>query len=376
MIYKNENDYDWLTNANHVAFIELNGPVLGGGVAKGFMHCYTWTENGSVSPSQVHSMECPYNQFTFDEPIMDDGVNIINFYGKKANKKQKKNENKAKKKTYRKNVASVVSVGETNEEQNSNMGAVKPASIAVTTNTQTLHSATNSIGAVKPVSNANGNYMGAVKPATIAVNTTTRTLHSTTNSIGAVKPVSSVDGNIRGAVKPAAIAVNTTTWTLHSATNSIGGRTPVSNVDGNNMGAVKPATIAVNTTTRTLHSTTNIVGAVSEGCHNDGLAPSTTFREGIDILLTLDFMQDKAEMLSCVDNFVDTQVLLASVQCLITAGKFAALGDSNVVQFKKDYHDINFGMWGNLVPGRRKVEKASEVKKLKNNIISYFRHLV
>jgi hypothetical protein len=283
-MYKNENYYDWLTNANHVAFIELNGPVLGG-IGKGCIRCYKQTEKGSGSPPPVHSMECPYNQFTFDAPIMDNGVNIINFYGNKAKKITEKKLNNSKKHT-EKNVASVVSVGESYEEQ-------KPAAIAVTTTTRTLRSATNSIGAVKPVSNVDGNYMGAVKPKAIAVTTTTRTLRSATNS----------------------------------------------------------------------------VGAVSEGFNNDGLAPSTTFREGDDIILTLDFMQDKAEMLTCVDNFVDTQVLLASVQCLITAGKFAALGDSNVVQFKKDYHDINFGMWGNLVRGRRKVEKASEVKKLKNNII-------
>lgn len=48
------------------------------------------------------------------------------------------------------------------------------------------------------------------------------------------------------------------------------------------------------------------------------------------------------------------------------------LGDSNIVQFKKDYHGINFEVWGNLVPGRRKVEKVSEVNKSRHNVLKLF----
>ena len=42
------------------------------------------------------------------------------------------------------------------------------------------------------------------------------------------------------------------------------------------------------------------------------------------------------------------------------------------MQFKKDCTDINFGVWGNLVSGKRKAEKASNVKALKNQVIQLF----
>ncbi len=80
------------------------------------------------------------------------------------------------------------------------------------------------------------------------------------------------------------------------------------------------------------------------GCCSDCITPSTTIRESIHTVLTLGFMGDKAEMLSCVENFVDTQNLQVSVKRLIKAGNFAVLGNSNVRQFKKDHHDINFGV--------------------------------
>ena len=83
-------------------------------------------------------------------------------------------------------------------------------------------------------------------------------------------------------------------------------------------------------------------------------------------------MQSKVEVLFDVETFVNIKEILGSVQKLINSGKFSSLGDSNVVQFKKEFHDINFGFWGNIVSGRRKQDKAANVKVLKNQFLKLF----
>ncbi len=83
-------------------------------------------------------------------------------------------------------------------------------------------------------------------------------------------------------------------------------------------------------------------------------------------------MQTKVEMLTSVHVFLDLQLLLKSVERLIKGEKFSGLGDSNVMQFEKDCTDINFGVCVNLVSGKRKAEKASNVKALKNQVIQLF----
>ncbi len=88
VLYRNDNFDDWSTNARHVGFIELNGPVFGG-FSKGCTHCYEMQKYGSVSASQVHSKECPFTKFIFDKPIMEAGVSVIMFQGKNAKKNTK-----------------------------------------------------------------------------------------------------------------------------------------------------------------------------------------------------------------------------------------------------------------------------------------------
>ena len=109
-----------------------------------------------------------------------------------------------------------------------------------------------------------------------------------------------------------------------------------------------------------------------------GGAKSSLMKKGIYSILMDGDMQFRVEMLTAVENFVDIHVLLVAVKRLIKAGKFLGVGDSNVIQFRKECHDINFGVWGNLVSGRSKVEKAARVKELKNQIFNLIKtsHLI
>ena len=79
---------------------------------------------------------------------------------------------------------------------------------------------------------------------------------------------------------------------------------------------------------------------------------------GVDDILRDDDMQSRVEMLAGVENYVDLNVLQSAVEKLIKAGKFSGVGDSDVIQFRKECTDINFGVWGNLVSARKKQEKA------------------
>jgi hypothetical protein len=89
VLYRNQNYYDWSTNATNVAFIELHGPSVGG-LTMECMHCNGLQRKGSVPPSLRHSKDCPFNNFMFEEPVIEDGISIIYFYGKKYKKSSAK----------------------------------------------------------------------------------------------------------------------------------------------------------------------------------------------------------------------------------------------------------------------------------------------
>ncbi len=70
----------------------------------------------TVTPNQPHSNECPYNQFIFDDPVMEDGVQVIYFYGKEK-QKYTKNVVSAKQKFTKKIVSANVNSMENNNKK-------------------------------------------------------------------------------------------------------------------------------------------------------------------------------------------------------------------------------------------------------------------
>ena len=125
----------------------------------------------------------------------------------------------------------------------------------------------------------------------------------------------------------------------------------------------------------------DVVTAVKSFCAEEGKKNKNDKRKkgtkisksrALDEFLKDAQMQSKVEVLFDVETFVNIKEILGSVQKLINSGKFSSLGDSNVVQFKKEFRDINFGFWGNIVSGRRKQDKAANVKVLKNQFLKLF----
>ncbi len=92
------------------------------------------------------------------------------------------------------------------------------------------------------------------------------------------------------------------------------------------------------------------IGETNELKNSDAAAllNSSTKSCVVDELLMDAQMQSRAEVLFDVEKFVNVNELPGSVSKLITSGKFSSLVDSNVVQFKKEFRDINFGFWGTL----------------------------
>jgi hypothetical protein len=78
--YQNENYYDWLADPNHIAHIELSGPIFGG-VAKYCIPCYNTLTSGSTTPHADHDDICPWKCFNFCDPVVEDGVIVIYFFG-------------------------------------------------------------------------------------------------------------------------------------------------------------------------------------------------------------------------------------------------------------------------------------------------------
>jgi hypothetical protein len=103
-----------------------------------------------------------------------------------------------------------------------------------------------------------------------------------------------------------------------------------------------------------------------------GSAETTNFFSPIiETFLMGGNMKSRVELLSSAQLFLDLQFLLVSVEKLIRGGKLSGLGDSNVMQFKKDCIDITFGVWEDLISGKKKVEKAINVNQLKNQVIQF-----
>jgi len=96
-------------------------------------------------------------------------------------------------------------------------------------------------------------------------------------------------------------------------------------------------------------------------------------KEAVSNILLHNDVKTKVELLTCSEAFVDMQPLLSRVKTLISAGKFGRLGESNVYQFNKEYTDINFGVWGNLIQGRSKTAKAKAVKEQKKHFFDFFK---
>ena len=132
---------------------------------------------------------------------------------------------------------------------------------------------------------------------------------------------------------------------------------------------------------KNVNVTCEVVTAVKSFCAEEGKKNKNDKRKkgtkisksrALDEILKDAQMQSKVEVLFDVETFVNIKEILGSVQKLINSGKFSSLGDSNVVQFKKEFRDINFGFWGNIVSGRRKQDKAANVKVLKNQFLKLF----
>ena len=81
--YENDCYNDWLSNAENVSSVELNGPILAG-VAKSCICCYNHQRTGSMPTSVCHFDECPFIEFIFQEPVMVNGVTIAKFHGRHA----------------------------------------------------------------------------------------------------------------------------------------------------------------------------------------------------------------------------------------------------------------------------------------------------
>jgi len=79
--YRNENYSDWLADPNHIAHIELSGPIFGG-VAKGCVPCYNNMTTGSITPHADHDDTCPWKRFNFCDPVVEDGVIVVYFFGR------------------------------------------------------------------------------------------------------------------------------------------------------------------------------------------------------------------------------------------------------------------------------------------------------
>jgi hypothetical protein len=124
-------------------------------------------------------------------------------------------------------------------------------------------------------------------------------------------------------------------------------------------------------------NTDNVVQSVDCGKEEDEISDILEI-SGVDDILRDDYMQSRVEMLAGVENYIDLNVLQSAVERLIKAGKFSGVGDSDVIQFRKECTDINFGVWGNLVSARKKQEKASRVLELKNHIFNLMKtsHLI
>ena len=89
VLYRNDYFYDWLSDAAGVAFIELHGHSNFGPSMEKCMNCNRVKKKGSAPPSIQHSKECPFNNFIFNEPVIENNVPIVYFYCKKTKKKTK-----------------------------------------------------------------------------------------------------------------------------------------------------------------------------------------------------------------------------------------------------------------------------------------------
>ena len=74
-------------DAPGVAFIMFHGHLNFGHSKEKCMHCYDLKKKGYVPPFIQHSKECPFNKFIFEEPVIEDGISIVYFYGKNKRKK-------------------------------------------------------------------------------------------------------------------------------------------------------------------------------------------------------------------------------------------------------------------------------------------------
>ena len=79
--YQNENYSRWLADPNHIANIELSGPIFGG-VAKGCVPCYNTLTTGSTTPQADHDDTCPWKRFNFCDPVVEDGIIVVYFFGR------------------------------------------------------------------------------------------------------------------------------------------------------------------------------------------------------------------------------------------------------------------------------------------------------
>jgi len=86
VLYRNDYFYDWLSDAAGVAFIELHGHSNFGPSMEKCMNCNRVKKKGSAPPSIQHSKECPFNNFIFNEPVIENNVPIVYFYCKKTKK--------------------------------------------------------------------------------------------------------------------------------------------------------------------------------------------------------------------------------------------------------------------------------------------------
>ena len=120
--YRNENYSDWLADPNHIAHIELSGPIFGG-VAKGCLPCYNNMTTGSITPHADHDDSCPWKRFNFCDLVVEDNVIVIYFFGRDitSNVTHADENNKKKKKiNVQDNVKSVVEKNAKKNEKQKN----------------------------------------------------------------------------------------------------------------------------------------------------------------------------------------------------------------------------------------------------------------
>jgi hypothetical protein len=84
-------------------------------------------------------------------------------------------------------------------------------------------------------------------------------------------------------------------------------------------------------------------------------------------------MEERIELLTVVEDYLDLQQLLNTVQTLLkgrTKNKFTHLPNSNVYQFQKDSNDAE-GVWGILATNNK--SKRDDVNMLKNKCMKLFK---